>query len=390
MCWVLAGCGRRGRANRRVRIPPRTPPHCASATPAEQFVKRMEPQRQRPAADSPASVALEQANAQGRAPAMSVIISTPDSYDTIRKLVGHLRAQTAREALEIIVVAPAAAAVRAGLADLQDFCCWRLVEIGALRTVAQAKAAGVRHATAPVVVLTEDHSLPDPPWAQALIDAHRHEWAAVGPAMDNGNPQSLISWADFIIGYGPWFNPPAAREVDELPGHNTSYKRDLLLDYGARLEALLGAETTLHQELRARGYRLYLEPAAKTFHANFTQPSRWIPYLCHSGRLFAADRAQSWSLWRRAAYSGGACLIPIVRLRRLLPGIRRSRPDLLPRLIAPLLVALTIDAIGQWLGYTVGAGHAAENVARLEFHREGNSPHGGVRNEERLPPAPED
>ena len=226
---------------------------------------------------------------------MSVIITTPDSYDTIRNLVTALRAQTARDALELVIVAPSAAEVHAGIADLADFCCWRIVELGALRTVAQAKATGIRRATAPVVVLTEDHSFPDPGWAQALIDAHRDNWAAVGPAMDNGNPQSLISWADFIIGYGPWFDPAAAGEVDELPGHNTSYKRDVLLEYGDRLEALLGAESMLHQELRARGHRLYLEPAAQTFHVNFTRASRWIPYLCYSGRVFAAERARNWS-----------------------------------------------------------------------------------------------
>ena len=320
--------------------------------------------------DGAAVVALEQP-AGRRKPALSVIIVTPDSYDTIRNLVGALRAQTVRDALELVIVAPAAAALRADIGDLDDFCCWRIVELGILRSVARAKTAGIRCATAPVVVMTEDHSLPDPAWAQALIDAHGQGWAAVGPAMCNGNPESLISWADFIIGYGPWFDPPAAGEVDDLPGHNTSYKRDLLLEYKDRLEELLAAESILHQELRARGRRLYLEPAARTFHSNFTQPSRWIPYLCYSGRLFAAQRVYSWPLLRRAAYSAGACLIPLVRLKRLVPGIRRSRPDLLPRVLAPLLFALVVDAVGQWLGYTFGAGQAAEKVARLEFHRNG-------------------
>jgi hypothetical protein len=323
---------------------------------------------QRP--DCAALVALEQPAGQ-RKPALSVIVVTPDSYDTIRKLIGALRAQTARDALEVVIVAPAAAALRASIANLDGFCCWRIVELGILRSVAQAKAAGVRCATAPVVVMTEDHALPDPAWAQALIDAHRQGWAAVGPAMANGNPQSLISWADFIIGYGQWLNPLAAAEVDELPGHNSSYKRDLLLEYEDRLEELLTAESILHQELRARGHRLYLEPAAVTFHWNFTQPSRWIPYLCYSGRLFAAQRASAWPVLRRAAYSAGACLIPLVRFRRLVAGTRRSRPDLLPRVLAPLLFALIVDAAGQWLGYTFGAGRAAEKVAGLEFHRNG-------------------
>jgi hypothetical protein len=305
-----------------------------------------------------------------RLPAMSVIVTTPDSYDTIRTLIGRLRAQTRRDALEVIIVAPSIGAVRSGLADLEEFCCWRVVELGTLRTVAQAKAAGIRQATAAVVVLTEDHSFPDPTWAQALIEAHRHPWAAVGPAMGNGNPESLIGWADFIIGYGAWLDPPAG-EATHLPGHNSAYKRDILLAFGDRLEALLGAEATLHEELQARGHRLYMEPAAKTFHVNFTQPARWVPYLLYSGRLFAAERARSWSLLRRAVFSGAAWLIPLVRLKRALQQMRRSRPDLLVRVFPALLFALTVDGIGQWLGYTFGAGQAAQRVAHLEFHRAG-------------------
>ncbi len=320
--------------------------------------------------DCAAVVALEHAGVAHSA-AMSVIITTPDSYDTIRPLVRALSLQTARDSLELVIVAPSAAAIRGGVADLQGFRRWRIVELGVLRTVAQAKAVGIRCASAPVVVLTEDHCFPDPQWAHALIEAHRGDWAAVGPAMENANPKSLISWADFILGYGPWFSPPEADEVDLLPGHNSSYKRDLLLNYGERLESLLGAESSLHEDLRTRGYRLYLEPAAKAFHTNFTELSRWIPYLFYSGRVFAGERGRNWAPLRRAGYSAGACLIPLVRFMRLAPGFRRARPDLVAGVYVPLLFALVIDAVGQGIGYAMGAGHAAEKVARLEFHREG-------------------
>jgi GT2 family glycosyltransferase len=322
-----------------------------------------------PGGDFAALVALGHV-AVGYSPEMSVIVTTPDSYDTIRALVRALRLQTARDALEVVIVAPSVAAIRAGLADLQDFRCWRIVELGVLRSVGQAKIAGIRCATASVVVLTEDHCFPDPGWARALIEAHRGDWAAVGPSMDNGNPKSLISWADFIVGYGPWFKPLGAHEAELLPGHNTSYKRDLLLGYGERLEALLGAESNLHQDLRARGFRLYLEPAAKVFHINFTKLSQWIPYLFYSGRVFAAERRRDWSPLRRAGYSIGAWLIPFVRFMRLIPRIRRTRPDLVVGVSAPLLFALIVDATGQGIGYALGAGQAAEKVARLEFHRE--------------------
>ena len=317
-------------------------------------------------------VALEQSRSSSK-PALSAIVVIPDSYDTVRNLMHALSTQTARELMEIVIVAPSVDAVTSGITDLDVFGDWRIVELGVMRSVAHAKRAGIRCATAPVVVMTEDHSLPEPDWAHSLIEAHRDGWAAVGPAVENGNPQSLISWADFVIAYSQWFNPRAAGEVDDLPGHNSSYKRDLLLEYQDRLEEMLDAETVLHQDLREHGHRLYLEPAAKTLHNNFTQPLPWILYLSYSARVFAAQRVCSWPLRRRVAYSAGACLIPLVRLKRIVPEIRRSRPDLLPRVLAPLLFALAVDAVGQWVGYTFGAGRASEKLTRLEFHRNGAS-----------------
>ena len=45
----------------------------------------------------------------GGSPEMSVVIVTPDRYETIRKTMDHLRVQTARHRLEIVIVAPSAA-----------------------------------------------------------------------------------------------------------------------------------------------------------------------------------------------------------------------------------------------------------------------------------------
>jgi glycosyltransferase involved in cell wall biosynthesis len=40
---------------------------------------------------------------------MSVVITTPDNYQTIRRTISHLRRQTVKEALELIIVAPSLA-----------------------------------------------------------------------------------------------------------------------------------------------------------------------------------------------------------------------------------------------------------------------------------------
>jgi hypothetical protein len=222
-----------------------------------------------------------------------------------------------------------------------------------------------------VVVFAEDHCYPEPGWAEALINAHRQSWAAVGPVLSNANPDSIISWAIFLVESSPWLNPAPAGITEDLQGRNSSYKRTLLLEYGQELGAMLEAESMLHRDLREKGHQLYLEPAAKARHFNTTRPSIWIRQLFLGGRLFASARSRQWSLLRRLLYVGGAVLIPPLRLRRIIRELRRpGRPSNLLPVILPLLgVGLVVSALGEMVGYALGAGNVSEQVRDLEFHR---------------------
>ena len=304
-------------------------------------------------------------------PKMSVIILTPDCYETIRKTVNCLRAQTVCDQLEIIVVTSSASGLFDCDAELAEFNNVRVVEIGPMNSTPGARAIGVQHAAAPVVAFAEDHSYPDPHWAEALIAAHRGPWAAVGPAMCNANPHSTLSWANLAIEYGPWLDPVPGGPVDHLPGHNSSYKRNLLVAYGSHLEAMLEAESVLHWDLHARGHQLYLEPAAKTFHLNYSLPSATLSLRFLGGRLFASSRARSWTRLRRSLYGLASPLIPLVRAPRALRDLRRAGRlrHLLPRVLPVLTVALAIDAVGEMIGYLFGSGQTMRTLSEMEFHR---------------------
>ena len=162
--------------------------------------------------------------------------------------------------------------------------------------------------------------------------------------------------------------------MNHLPGHNSSYKRSILLDYGTKLEAMMEAETVLHWDLRAKGHQLYLEPSAKTSHTNFGLLSSLIVAQFYSGRQFAASRAaiQSWSLIRKFFFAGASPLIPIVRLFRILKDLKRpgrKRPPI-QSVLPPLVLALIVDAIGQSIGCILGEGNAPSKLIGLEFHRD--------------------
>jgi GT2 family glycosyltransferase len=300
---------------------------------------------------------------------LSVILTTPDCYDTIRKTIACLRAQTARDRLEIVIVAPAGRELKLCESELKSFANFHVVEVKAIESIGAANAAGVRDASAPLVAFGEDHAFPDPEWAEALIAAHKQNWVAVGPAVRNANPGSLISWADFLIAYGPWMECVAGGVAEHLPGHNSSYKRSVLIEYGSRLETMLEAESVLHWDLNNRGYQLYLEPRAKISHLNFGTLSSWLPAQFHSGRMFATIRSRNWCRAKRLFYTCSAPMIPAIRLYRILRQSYRLRSNLRPAILPVLILGLTVSALGEMLGYASGEGNSRKALTHLEFHR---------------------
>jgi hypothetical protein len=310
--------------------------------------------------------------AEGNSPAMSVVVITPDYYATIRKTIKHLRAQKVCGSLEVLIVAPSAAKLELDASEMRDFLHHKIVEVGPVSSTARARALGVRESNAPVVAFAEDHAYPAPGWAEALIERHRENWAAVGPVMSNANPRSITSWANLLIEYAPWLEPSLGGEREHLPGHNGSYKRELLLKYGDRLEAMLDAESVLHWDLRATGHKLYLEAKARTFHQNFSAKSPSLMLRFNGGRLFASARARDWPRWRRALFALASPLIPIVRCLRITRELfRPGRPlHLFPRVLPALFVGLVFDGAGEMAGYVLGPGEAMAILSGMEFHRE--------------------
>jgi hypothetical protein len=304
-------------------------------------------------------------------PALSVVLATPDTYGSIHLTMRYLRTQTVRDRLEILLVGPSPDALQPAAGDLSVFWGYQMIPVGPVTSIARANAAGVRRARAPLVALAEDHCFPEPSWAAALIAAHEGPWAVVGPAIRNANPSTVVSWCDFVVGYGPWMDPVTAGPARFLPGHNSCYKKAVLLAYGDRLDEMMEAETVLHFDLERRGYKLRLEPAARAAHTNFALASSWLPVMFHQGRLFGASRARAWGAARRLLYGAAAPLIPAVRLCRCLRELTRpGRPKhRIPRLLPMLGLGLVFDGIGQMVGYLLGAGDAAARVARYEFHR---------------------
>jgi hypothetical protein len=303
-------------------------------------------------------------------PSLSAIVVIPDVYETVRTTMAHLRCQTVVGQIEIVFVAPASYRFEPEASDLACFHSWQVVPVDEVRSIAGGFLAGIMKAGAPIVALTEDHSYPAPNWAETFINAHRQPWAAVGPSMRNGNPVNLVSWADFYQAYGEWSHPVKSATMRHLPGHNSSYKRDILLSCGEILEVLMHAESVLHRHLNELGYELRLESGTCTTHLNFERWSDWIPARYYAGRQFAGTWACSWSWIKRLGYALASPGIPWLRLWRT-QSLVWKREKFVPgtRLLPVILTGFIVEALGNTAGFISGVGDANRKIADYEYHR---------------------
>lgn len=303
---------------------------------------------------------------QGDLPLMSLILSTPGTLDELSVVLAHLRGQSAAAKMEVVVVTSRCREVERQGGRLTDFWGYRMVKMPERLNSASIQAAGIRVARGPIITLCEEHAFPQPGWAEALIRAHQGPWAAVGPLVLNANPRSTTSQAGYLMSYGQWAPPAAGGEVTDLPGNNSSYKREVLLAYGDRLELMLCAHTVMHWDLRARGHRLYLEPEARMAHLNIS--CRWALLLeqLMCGRRFAALRSQDWGVLRRLLFVLAWPAIPWRRLASIAKLLFQG-PGLpaLPMLLA----ALHASAWGEMQGCLTGLGKVDKKLLRFEMNR---------------------
>ena len=317
--------------------------------------------------DSPASAS------GASAAALSVVLVAGGGLAGIARTMRHLRAQTARHRIELIVVAESAGTVGAAALGGDVFAACRVVEAGPIRQRGDAAARGIRAATAPVVAMIEDHSYPEPEWAEAFLRAHDGPWTVVGPAVVNANPEYVASWVNYVLSYGIFAPPLPAGERDILPWHNSAYKREALAPFGDRLGELLEWEGWLQDELRATGHTLYLEPAARTEHANVSRGWSTVGLNVLRGRILGAQRAarERWPYWRRVVQAAAFPLFPLLQLRYAMPAMRRmSIPGALrPRVYVALGATLGVLAAGEAWGLLTGEGHAIGGMEDYELHR---------------------
>ncbi len=190
-------------------------------------------------------------------PRLSVVLAAIDDYSVVEQVHRCLEAQTIRTSLEVILVCISEDRLelpegfRTAHPDIV------LVEADTHALLNEAREMGVRKASAPYVLIIEDHCLPSPDCLAHLLSRLEEGWTAVGPAFVSGNTASQVARAANILTYGQWMGRRKGGEWTFVSGYNSAWSVKALLERGDALTEDLVAPSTLMMSLARAGHRFY-------------------------------------------------------------------------------------------------------------------------------------
>ena len=305
-------------------------------------------------------------------PVFSVILAT-DNYPRIKRVVESIASQTIADRIEIVVVSTEPIDVKE---FGQHFHSVQALRSPAISPLSYARAKGVRAAHAPFVFIAETHAYPDPDLMERLAAALSKEWSLAVPGFRNANPDSGLSWAGFLSDYGAWAATLPAGETAHPPSHDAAFRREVLLQFGDRLEKALTFGDEMYLTLQARGQKAYFEPTAGIQHVNLNRFRNFIGERFLSGVMIGAYRRERWGWGKRLVYAAGSPLIPIVLWSRIRKGVNEvAQREALPKSAIPsLMFGIVLKAAGECRGYLLGMSARAEDgmtgyeVRKLAFN----------------------
>lgn len=256
----------------------------------------------------------------------------------IGAVVARLRAQTRVDLIDQIIVV---GQDRYGIvpADVHFVATPRPLAAATVRN------AGARLASGTHLLFLDADCLAAPDLIAQLAAAHQHGLPVVSGAVV---PDCAGYWAlcDNLLSFAPWLAASQAGERRYLPSLCLSIERDLFLASGGfdeRFAGAAGEDTDLSLRLKARGARLFCEPAATVVH----QPARSTPAaVWRHLRMFGRVQRRIQRHYPQALASPlarlqprhaplllvaapAAALVALLRLWRRYPAVRRF-PHALP------------------------------------------------------------
>jgi GT2 family glycosyltransferase len=287
-------------------------------------------------------------------PRVSVVVPCYRPGELIDGCLEDLCAQDLDEGYEVIVVESSGD----GTADrLQaQFPGVRVIAPPHRTLPAEAQNIGVAAARGAFIAITNHDCRLRSDWLRRLLARHdAGTYAAVGGAVANGTPRSMVGTAAYWSEFNEFTIGRPTGIVPGVPQCNVCFRREALVGATPFPTVRFGAEElTFNYELTRAGGAFFFDPSIVIRHLNRTTLRA---YLAHQHVLGVGS-----AMARRLVPLPGAVatrhpalipFLPLLRVGRVLGRVARRHPRELPKVIAltPLLfVGYAVWAAGFWQG----------------------------------------
>jgi len=228
-------------------------------------------------------------------------------------------------------------------------------EVG--ETIPNQRRRALKLARGEFVAFFDDHVFFYPDYLQGIQRCIDRGSEVFGGVVENANPESLSSWAQYFSLYSKFLPVASPGETEDLPGSNFVIKASLLgnWDDDRDHDHEFGLETILFAKLKKQRTRLELVHDFRIRHRHCGNiSSAWTSFVFPYGIWFASCRG--FGTARRVAYALASPLTAMVLYLRVLAAVWRH-PYYLRKfvLVTPLLLAtFAVRVGGETIGYLTG------------------------------------
>jgi len=218
---------------------------------------------------------------------LSIIIPTHNSASTIQRCVRSLTSQSfPREQFEIIVVDDGSkdnSTTIAKEAGADQIIVTEPCYIGKARNI------GVQNAKADLLAFIDSDCEAEDGWVKIIVK-ELENFPAIGGSVKNGNPQSLIAWAEYFVEFCGYNEFAKRAPAFMMIGCNFACTREAYMKAGCQSESITSEDTLFSQCLKDIGIKPMFIPEMSVMHLCRTTLDKVISIQKRNGKLYVKIR----------------------------------------------------------------------------------------------------